>query len=88
MFHSQVRKGKKKQSIAIVKLVCLKFSLFELTNININLNAVGYHPRSIFRLLAMLLEVNLTFSGPYMPVKVTGTEERIPTAYCSSSPGM
>lgn len=87
MFHSEVRKGKKKEAIAIVKLVCFKFSIFELTNINTNLNAVGHHPRCIFRLLAMLLVVNLTFSGPYEPVKVTEMEERILTAYCSS-PGM
>lgn len=79
MFHSEIRKGKKKQAVAILKLVCLKFPISELTNINVNLNAVGYHPRCIFRLLTMLLVVKLTFSGPYTPVKVTGTNERIPT---------
>lgn len=84
MFHFEFRKRKKKQAINILKLVCLKFPIFELTNINVNFNAVGYNPRSILRLLAMP-EVKLTFSEPYKPVKVTGTEERIPTAYHSSA---
>lgn len=56
-FIQRSERGRKNKQLPYSKLICLKFPIFELTNINVNLNAVGYHPRSIFRLLAMLLVV-------------------------------
>lgn len=48
-------RGKKRQS-PYSKFICLKFSIFKVDNINVNLNAVGSYPKSIFRFLDMLLQ--------------------------------
>lgn len=55
-FASYRSQKEEKETIAILKLICFKFSMFEVNTINANLNAVGPYPRSVFRFLDVLLQ--------------------------------